>query len=542
MKTPLRILHNKIFTALAWLTVVIIVMFLAIVLSPILIRGSSAVFFDGTVEFRRMQIDLFERGDQVALDAELQQAYIARQKIYDIIDSFKKGILTDSLIGQAKDIYREFGRELRYHNLSDDEYARLRGIAKDLRDNFIDTCETTNKSEAQTLLDTIISQSENPELKDTKAQELFQLARDYQSSIAHLDLTRREQYLAALTEVSDALRELIGPRPDEEMPALTMQRYGMTRMDMARKKLHTIIWSQTWVEQKPGQPLVQKFIKRADSQFQGTDMENFFATLEQNFNLMLRPKSTLYWQYFIDDSTPGHYFGGVGPEILGTLTLTLLAMLFAVPLGIISAAYLVECARDTLIVRITRTCINTLAGVPSIVFGLFGLAFFVLFVLPFFGHESKPCILTASLTLALLTLPLIIRASEEAIRNVPRTYKEASLALGAGGFRTFVAVTLPAALPGILTGIILGLSRAAGETAPILFTGAVALGALPKSVFDCTRTLSYGCYDITTGDRLAMLVPHNQYGMVMTLILLVICLNIVAIVLRSRMSGKLRGL
>jgi phosphate transport system permease protein len=216
-------------------------------------------------------------------------------------------------------------------------------------------------------------------------------------------------------------------------------------------------------------------------------------------------------------------------------------MLFVVPFGVISAAYLVECASDNLVIRIIRMSINTLAGVPSIVFGLFGLAFFVLFFLPLFGAPSKGCILAASMTLAVLTLPVMIRASEEAIRGVPQTYKEASLALGASRFRTFVKVTLPAALPGILTGVILSLSRVAGETAPVLFTGAVALGPMPKSIFDPTRTLSYGSYDMAVGDKLAAMVPHNQFGMVVTLVLLILCLNAVAIVLRSRVFKKLAG-
>ena len=256
----------------------------------------------------------------------------------------------------------------------------------------------------------------------------------------------------------------------------------------------------------------------------------------------MHPRFTCYWQYFFDDDHyTGHYFGGVGPEILGTLVITLLAMLFVVPLGVISAAYLVECAPDNNIIRIIRMCINTLAGVPSIVFGLFGMAFFILYLFPALGWGSKPCMLAASLTLAVLTLPVMIRASEEAIRTVPRSYKEGSLALGSSRFRTFMTVTLPAALPGILTGVILSLSRVAGETAPILFTGAVWTGPIPKSVFDPTRTLSYGSYCIAVGDRVGMMVPHNQYGMVVTLVLLILCLNGVAIVLRSRVFKKLKG-
>jgi phosphate transport system permease protein len=216
-------------------------------------------------------------------------------------------------------------------------------------------------------------------------------------------------------------------------------------------------------------------------------------------------------------------------------------MLFAVPIGVISAAYLVEYAGENIVVRLIRTCVNTLAGVPSIVFALFGLAFFVKVLMPALGQESKPCILTGSLTLAVLVLPVIIRAGEEAIRSVPQTYKEASLALGAGKFRTLVTVILPVAMPGILTGIILSLSRAAGETAPLLFAGAVAAGPIAKSIFEPSRVLSYGSYDIAVGDRYAAMVPHKQFGMVVTLIVLVLFLNILAIFLRSRFSRKLRG-
>jgi phosphate transport system permease protein len=216
-------------------------------------------------------------------------------------------------------------------------------------------------------------------------------------------------------------------------------------------------------------------------------------------------------------------------------------MVFVVPLGVVSAAYLTECTREGPVMRMIRMCINTLAGVPSIVFGLFGLAFFVLFFLPLFGAPSKPCILAGSLTLAVLTLPVMIRSSEEAIRAVPQTYKEASLALGASRFRTFVKVILPAALPGILTGVILSLSRVAGETAPILFTAGIAVGPAPKSVFQTTRTLSYGSWDMAVADKLSALVPHNQYGMVVTLVLLILCLNTAAIVIRARVFKRLRG-
>ncbi|MEK7995984.1 MAG: phosphate ABC transporter permease PstA, partial [Planctomycetota bacterium] len=323
-------------------------------------------------------------------------------------------------------------------------------------------------------------------------------------------------------------------------PALAQFRYGATRWDQAQELLFRLFWKEEWVEKQPGQPLV-KITPSRKEQFAGTELEGMFDLVENNLGRMLYPKGTFYWRYFTDDSTPGHYFGGIGPEILGTLILTILSMVFVVPLGLISAAYLTECTREGPVIRIIRMCINTLAGVPSIVFGLFGLAFFVLFFLPLFGAPSKPCILAGSLTLAVLTLPVMIRSSEEAIRTVPQTYKEASLALGASRFRTFVTVTLPVALPGILTGVILSLSRVAGETAPILFTAGIAVGPVPKSLLQTTRTLSYGSWDMAVADKLAALVPHNQYGMVVTLVLLILCLNALAIVIRSRVFKRLKG-
>jgi phosphate transport system permease protein len=329
---------------------------------------------------------------------------------------------------------------------------------------------------------------------------------------------------------------------------LAQFRYGATRWDLAKKLLHKLHWKERWIKPSgegisSGQSsvsLVRKEFSRKEI-FAGTELEPLFGYIEDNLDKMLEPKRTFYWRYFIDDGTPGHYFGGIGPEIFGTLLLTLLSMVFVVPFGVVSAAYLTECTREGPIIRIIRMCINTLAGVPSIVFGLFGLAFFVLFFIPLFGGPSKPCILAGSMTLAVLTLPVMIRSSEEAIRTVPQTYKEASLALGASGFRTFMTVTLPAALPGILTGVILSLSRVAGETAPILFTAGITVGPMPKSIFQTTRTLSYGSWDMAVGDKLSAQVPHNQFGMVVTLVLLILVLNALAIILRSRVFKRLKG-
>jgi phosphate transport system permease protein len=540
MRSVIRQITDRAFTFLTGTSVVLLTSILLIVLGPMVWRGSKAVIFKDTIEFRKMQLDLYNRGNPENLKIEEAEADSFRKVVYEIIDKFQHGVDTGELIDRTKQIYRQFGKELQYKGVTGEEYQEIRSLARELRDKLRAAFESNDKKVIKENIDYVLQHRMDKNLADTAASEFFTLSEEFLQSIENIDLNKRQQYADSLQQVKEVIFRLLGPKPGQSLPALTMDRYGATRWDLAQKLLDKLFWSEQWIQQEPGQPLVKIRVARAE-QFAGTKLEPLFGYIQENLDKMLLPRQRFYWRYFIDDSTPGHYFGGVGPEILGTLLLTLLAMLFVFPLGVISAAYLVECASDNIAIRIIRMCINTLAGVPSIVFGLFGLAFFVLFFIPLFGGPSKSCILTASLTLAVLTLPVMIRASEEAIRSVPQTYKEASLGLGASKFRTFMKVTLPTALPGILTGLILSLSRVAGETAPILFTGAVALGPLPKSLFDPTRTLSYGSYDIAVGDRLAMMVPHNQYGMVVTLVLLVLCLNAIAIFLRARVFRKLRG-
>ncbi len=540
MRPGVRIAIDKIFTVVAGASVVCLCAVLVAVLGPMLWRGGSAIVFKGTVEFRQMQLVLFGRGDEDKIAAECRQAQIARAKIYSTIEKFKGGIDSGNLIEKARQIYRQFGDDLRQTNMSAEDVAELRSVTRQIRDRLESAFASSNPAEVNESLAYVLNFKDDQRFKNTSAAGLIELAEQYSKDIHGINLAERQRYYQEIRQVEDILIELLGPAPGAATPALMMNRFGATRWDLAQKLLGRLLWYEEWVKQGPGQPMVRRLTPRSQ-RFAGTEIEGLFAYIQQNLPEMLKPRPTFYWQYFIDDSTPGHYFGGVGPEILGTLLLTVIAMLFVVPFGVISAAYLVECASDNFVMRIIRMSINTLAGVPSIVFGLFGLAFFVMFFLPMFGAPSKGCILAASMTLAVLTLPVMIRSSEEAIRAVPQTYKEASLALGASRFHTFVKVTLPAALPGILTGVILSLSRVAGETAPVLFTGAVALGPVPKSILDPTRTLSYGSYDMAVGDKLAAMVPHNQFGMVVTLVLLIICLNTVAIVLRSRVFKNLAG-
>ncbi|MEJ2704011.1 MAG: phosphate ABC transporter permease PstA [Sedimentisphaerales bacterium] len=540
MRATYRTLLDRAFTVVTGLSALLLMVVLLVVLGPMLRRGLGAVVFQGTVEFRKMQLAEFGHGRESMVRAESSKTEAPRDQVYAILDDFKSGVDTETLTDQAKEIYRAFGKELQRKGIVREEYTALRSLARHIRNKLLDAFSSIDIKQVQEDTKYVLQYEGDERFKGTAAAGFFSLAKQYEKAAAATDLNKRDEYAQELDEVEQVIKGLLGPRPKEDKPALAQFRYGATRWDQAQDLLHRLLWKEQWVPAESGKSLVKTEVSRA-SLFSGTELEPLFGYVQDNLHEMLAPKWTFYWRYFLDDSTPGHYFGGVGPEILGTLFLTLLSMVFVVPFGVVSAAYLTECTREGPVIRIIRMCINTLAGVPSIVFGLFGLAFFVLFLIPLFGGPSKPCILAGSMTLAVLTLPVMIRSSEEAIRTVPQTYKEASLALGAGSFRTFVAVTLPAALPGILTGVILSLSRVAGETAPILFTAGIAVGPVPKSVFQTTRTLSYGSWDMAVGDKLAAQVPHQQYGMVVTLVLLILCLNALAIVVRSRVFKRLKG-
>ena len=223
--------------------------------------------------------------------------------------------------------------------------------------------------------------------------------------------------------------------------------------------------------------------------------------------------------------------GGILPAIIGTFYLTLGTAIFAVPLGIGSAIYLSEYAPDNRATQLIRIAIINLAGIPSVVYGLFGLGLFVLFL----GFGTS--ILAGSLTLSIMTLPVIISTTEEALRAVPQSFRTVSMSLGATKWQTIRRIVLPQALPGILTGVILGLERAAGETAPILFTvAAFFLPRLPNSPLDATMALPYHLYVIST--QVPGMPIKIQYGTALVLLAFVLSMNLVATAIRSRARAR----
>ncbi|MCD6295417.1 MAG: phosphate ABC transporter permease PstA [Deltaproteobacteria bacterium] len=288
------------------------------------------------------------------------------------------------------------------------------------------------------------------------------------------------------------------------------------------------------INRKEGVQFRRRFIQAGMfSLFRISAVINGTALLVVVYFLVARGWHTINWTFLSQPPVDSMTQGGILPCIVGTLCLSIGAMAVALPIGVASAIYLNEYARPGRIVRLIRLGINNLAGVPSVVFGLFGLAFFVVYL------EIGVSILAGSLTLGALTLPVIIGSTEEALRAVPDTYREASLGLGATKWQTIRCVVLPAALPGILTGTILGVSRAAGETAPIMFTAAVFYTpSLPTSIFDEIMALPYHIYVLATAGTDIEATRPLQYGTALVLIALVLGLNLVAIIYRSRLRKK----
>jgi phosphate transport system permease protein len=254
------------------------------------------------------------------------------------------------------------------------------------------------------------------------------------------------------------------------------------------------------------------------------------------WDIISKGVGVISWQFLTQAPREGMTEGGIFPAILGTFLVSLITVFFAVPLGMFAAIYLNEYALPGRTTRLIRLAIRNLSGVPSIVYGLFGVVLFVQMM------KLGTSVLSAGLTLGLLTLPWTITASEEALKTVPKSYREGALALGATKWYAIRTNVLPYAIPGMLTGVILGLARAAGETAPILFTGAAFfLPHLPKSLFDQFMALPYHLYILATQHHDIAKVRPIAYGTALVLLGLILLLSTSAIYFRYRYRQKMRS-
>jgi len=247
--------------------------------------------------------------------------------------------------------------------------------------------------------------------------------------------------------------------------------------------------------------------------------------------IVARGSGVLSWEFLTAMPRMGMRAGGIFPAIVGTAYLAAGTLIFSLPVGIFAAIYLSEYSRRNWLTRLIEIAIVNLAGVPSVVYGLFGLGLLVVFLK--FGTS----ILAGSLTLGVMSLPVVITASKEALQSVPRSFREVSYSLGATRWQTVRHAVLPQALPGILTGAILSLSRAAGETAPILFTvAAFFLPRLPHSIFDQAMALPYHLYVLST--QVPNVAMELQYGTALVLVGLIVLTNLVAVIIRSYFRAR----
>ena len=249
------------------------------------------------------------------------------------------------------------------------------------------------------------------------------------------------------------------------------------------------------------------------------------------FLIISRGWSAISWEFLLSMPSNGMRSGGIYPAIIGTFYLVLGSIAFSLPIGVLAAIYLNEYAKDNFLTRMINLSIINLAGVSSVVYGLFGLSLFVVFFR--FGVS----IISGSLTLGIMTLPVIITTTRESLRAVPKSFREVSLSLGTTKWQTIRHAVLPFAMPGVLTGAILSIGRVAGETAPILFTvAAFYLPILPSSPFDQAMALPYHLYIIST--QIPNIPENYRYGTALVLVGLVVIMNLSAIIIRSKFRRK----
>lgn len=567
MKTSTRKILDKSFSALALSSMAIMCAAAVAFLAPIIINGSGAVWFKATVEHFKFLREVLDSGSARELAAMTEKSGAAREKLYSLMRAYESPADFKKISGAIAAARRAAFAEAAKKSaefvkiLDENKGAASAPVIKKFGEGiFADysglVSGAAKRSSSPAMAEFLAGEKEA--LQDGARAVLEDFAKIRKLGVLEKGRVRRELPASALENLGAAsekvsednaayaafkegVRELLGPmtQADKEAAKMMRRKFGQTRMDVARKVLgESVLRIRVDSADSSGRQTSESVL--VAERFKGTPLAEMAKCAEENFTAMMQPRNTFYWGFLFDSSYDSNIFGGIFPMILGTFYLTVGAMIFAAPLGIVAAIYFSEYAKNGRGVNFLRMCVGTLAGVPSIVFGLFGLAFLINTVKV---SESKS-VLAGSITLALLILPTIIRSCEEALKTVPNSYREAALGLGAGKWRAICTVILPAALPGMLTGIIISMGRAAGETAPIIFTAATSTGAavaLADVFTEATPALPWNIYNICSEHEMAGKIEHVQYGMALTLIAIVLLLNSVAIVLRDRLQKKLRG-
>ncbi len=570
MNISTRKVLDKSFTALAYSSLAAMAAAVVLFLFPIIYNGIGAVVFKATVEHEKF---LAENLDYYLSESEkerIAKADAARIPLYKMMSKYESPLAAKDTADILEAEMRASINSMDSH--SDEIFAALelsgakraeaiKSVSKKFWAPYLkaisEAAEKSSADGASVALVGVLREQE-AKLADFARLEIAKLSKIKKLTLSQKSAIRRnvaEVPSEKISELAEKLEsaglayasfcggvsELLGPRdePAKDRLKLMRQKYGQPRLDTALQVLENSVLRITIRERdKNGAEFLRKVSSR--EYFKNTPVEKMISYVEKNFDAMLAPHTTVYTGFFFDAPFDSNIFGGIWPMILGTFYLTFGSMIIAAPLGIVAAIYFAEYAKGGSAVNILRMCVGTLAGVPSIVFGLFGLAFLINTIKV---SESKS-VLAGAITLALLILPTIIRSCEEALKAVPNSYREAAAGLGAGKWKAVCTVILPAALPSMLTGIIISMGRAAGETAPIIFTAATSTGAalaVGEIFSQATPALPWNIYNICSEHEMAERVSHVQYGMVLTLIGIVLLLNGSAIWLRAKLQKKIKS-
>ncbi len=566
MKTAYRKILDKSFTYVAYASLAVIALAILTFLAPIVYRGVGAVIFNATVEHEKFLIENLGRSPTKSDEERIKLSNEARAPLYEMMGKYESPSDTafDAKINTAFDAAFESMKKHSQELLSSLELKgaergkRIAQISEKIWADYIgevDKASSDAKKDGTSFALIKVLKGQDERLADAVRREVAYLNSIKKLNFMQKSLIRRnasagikkhidavvselDEQNAAYKTFKEGIVKLLG-QPDiksKDAVNLLRQKYGQTRMDMARSALEDSVLTISVKAKDSGGAEYIKRVKAAEF-FKGTKVGEMAEYIEENFDAMLQPHMTAYWGFFFDEPFDSNIFGGIWPMILGTFYLTLGSMIIAAPLGIAASIYFSEYSKGGKSVEFLRICVGTLAGVPSIVFGLFGLAFLINTV----KISEGKSVLAGCVTLALLILPTIIRSCEESLKAVPNSYREAALSLGANKWKAIRTVILPAALPSMLTGIIISMGRAAGETAPIIFTAATSTGAalaISEIFTQPTPALPWNIYNICSEHEMAERVSHVQYGMVLTLIGIVLLLNAIAIVIRARLQNR----
>ncbi len=566
MKTAYRKILDKSFTYVAYASLAVIALAILTFLAPIVYRGVGAVIFNATVEHEKFLIENLGRSPTKSDEERIKLSNEARAPLYEMMGKYESPSDTafDAKINTAFDAAFESMKKHSQELLSSLELKgaergkRIAQISEKIWAEYIgeiDKASSDAKKDGTSFALIKVLKGQDERLADAVRREVAYLNSIKKLNFMQKSLIRRnasagikkhidavvselDEQNAAYKTFKEGIVKLLG-QPDiksKDAVNLLRQKYGQTRMDMARSALEDSVLTISVKAKDSGGAEYIKRVKTAEF-FKGTKVGEMAEYIEENFDAMLQPHMTAYWGFFFDEPFDSNIFGGIWPMILGTFYLTLGSMIIAAPLGIAASIYFSEYSKGGKSVELLRICVGTLAGVPSIVFGLFGLAFLINTV----KISEGKSVLAGCITLALLILPTIIRSCEESLKAVPNSYREAALSLGANKWKAIRTVILPAALPSMLTGIIISMGRAAGETAPIIFTAATSTGAalaISEIFTQPTPALPWNIYNICSEHEMAERVSHVQYGMVLTLIGIVLLLNAIAIVIRARLQNR----